>query len=307
MSTSVLYDVPGPRTRQRVRIGSIAAGVVLLGVLFVVYRRLDAQEQFAAEKWAPLFEPGHEAFGQVWDLLLEALVKTLQAAVLAMAFSLVIGTLLAVTRFVSAPWYRWAVVGLVELLRGVPVVLAIFFASRVLPEVGVDLSILWYLVIGLTAYNSVVIAEIVRAGINALPKGQTEAAYAIGLTRGQTLRLVLLPQAFRIMLPALISQLVVVLKDTSLGAFIGYQELLRTGGFLVQNLANPIQTYLLIAVLFIAINYLLSKFAEYVERRLRRSGRGAPPVPVPGETDESGLAPAPVGSATTAPPGATGG
>lgn len=307
MSTSVLYDVPGPQTRRRIMLGSIAAGIVLIGVLFVVYLRLAAQDQFAAEKWSPLFNPSHEVFDQVWDLLLDGLVKTLQAAALAMAFSLVIGTLLAVTRFVSAPWYRWAVVGLVEFLRGVPVVLAIFFASRVLPEVGIDLSILWYLVIGLTAYNAVVIAEIVRAGINALPKGQTEAAYAIGLTRGQTLGLVLLPQAFRIMLPALISQLVVVLKDTSLGAFISYQELLRTGSLLVQNLFNPIQTYLLIALMFIVINYLLSKLAEYVERALGRSGRGAPALPVPGETDESGLAPAPVGSATTAPPGATGG
>jgi glutamate transport system permease protein len=159
-------------------------------------------------------------------------------------------------------------VSVIELLRGVPVVMAIFFASRVLPQVGVDLSLVWYLVIGLTAYNSVVIAEIIRAGVQALPRGQTEAAYAIGLTRGATLRLVLLPQAFRIMLPALIGQLVVVLKDTSLGAFIGYEELLRRGNIGVQNLHNPIQLYLVIAGMFITINLAVSRLATVVERRI---------------------------------------
>src|SRR5207248_2360928 len=119
----------------------------------------------------------------------------------------------------------------------------------------------WFLVIGLTAYNMVIIAEIVRAGVNSLPKGQREAGESLGLTRWQVLSTVQLPQAFRTMLPALISQLVVVLKDTSLGLIISYQELVRTAGILVQNLSNPIQTYLIIAVVFIVINYALSKLA----------------------------------------------
>jgi glutamate transport system permease protein len=130
---------------------------------------------------------------------------------------------------------------------------------------------MWYVVIGLTAYNSVVIAEIIRAGVNSLPRGQGEAAMAIGLTRGQTLRLILLPQAFRVMLPALISQLVVVLKDTSLGAFIGWQELLRTGTLIKESTDNPIQMYLVIGAMFIIVNYLLGRLAQYVERRLSRS------------------------------------
>jgi glutamate transport system permease protein len=279
MSTStdaVLYDAPGPRARRRTRTFSVVALLVLIAAGYVVYRRLDQQGQFEAEKWSPLFNPNDPLFSQVWRLLWEGLKRTLQAAALAMLFSLVIGTLLAVTRITAAAWYRWAVVGLIELLRGIPVVIAIFFASRVLPELGVDLPLLWFLVIGLTAYNSVVIAEIIRSGVAALPKGQSEAAYAVGLTRGQALRLILLPQAFRIMLPALISQLVVVLKDTSLGAFISYEELLRTGNIIVQNLSNPIQTYLLVAVIFIVINYLLSKLAVYVEHRLSRSRASKP-------------------------------
>jgi glutamate transport system permease protein len=178
----------------------------------------------------------------------------------------------------SAIWYRWAIVGVIELLRGIPVVIAIFFAARVLPEFGIDLPVLWFLVIGLTAYNMVIIAEIVRAGVNSLPRGQGEAGAALGLTRWQVLRTILLPQAFRTMLPALISQLVVVLKDTSLGFIVSYQELVRTAGILVQNLGNPIPIYLVIAGIFILINYLLSRFAVVVEHRLSRGRKASSSV-----------------------------
>ena len=271
MSTSVLYDAPGPRSKRRILIGSIIAGLALIGVVWLVAAKLDKQGQFEKEKWSPLVDPSDDSFNPVWKLIWEALQNTLQAAVLAMLFSLIIGTLLAVSRITAARWYRWGVVGLIELLRGVPVVIAIFFAARVLPEAGVDLSTMWFLVIGLTAYNSVIIAEIVRAGVNSLPRGQGEAAESLGLRRWQVLSNVLLPQAFRVMLPALISQLVVVLKDTSLGFIISYQELVRTAGIIIQNLRNPIQTYLLVAVMFILINYALSRLAIYVERRLSRS------------------------------------
>lgn len=268
---SVLYDIPGPRSRRRILVGSVLAGLVVLAVLVVVVLRLAEQEQFTAEKWGPLLDPTTEEFPLVWARIWFGLQNTLAAASLAVVFSLAVGTLLAVTRLVSAPWYRWLVVGLVELLRGLPVVVTIYFAARALPALGVDLPILIYLVIGLTLYNSVIIAEIIRAGVNSLPKGQSEAASALGLTRGQSLRLVQLPQAFRIMLPALISQLVVVLKDTALGFIILYPELLRTGQIIVQTTDNPLQMYFVIAVIFIVINYALGRLATYVEKRLSRS------------------------------------
>ncbi len=276
MSASVLYDAPGPRAKRRVLTGGVVAGALLLAVLAVVSMRLIAAGQFTSAKWGPLIDPAADEFSPVWNLIGQALGNTLAAAVLAMLFSLVLGTALAVSRLTSALWYRWVIVGVIELLRGVPVVIAIFFASRVLPEFGVDLPVLWFLVIGLTAYNMVIIAEIVRAGVNSLPRGQREAGEALGLTGWQVLRTVQLPQAFRAMLPALISQLVVVLKDTSLGFIISYQELVRTAGILVQNLNNPIQTYLVIGVIFILINYALSKLAVAVERRLRSGKKAAP-------------------------------
>jgi glutamate transport system permease protein len=141
-------------------------------------------------------------------------------------------------------------------------------------------------VIGLTAYNAVVIAETVRSGVVSLPRSQVEAASAIGLTRGQSLRLVQLPQAFRIMLPALISQLVVVFKDTSLGFIILFPEAISFARIAIQTLSNPLQLYFVIAVLFIAINYLLSRFAQWVERRLSRAVPAAATKPAV-FTDES--------------------
>jgi glutamate transport system permease protein len=271
MTASVLYDAPGPVTRRRTLISSVVAGAIIAAVLVLVAFRLAASGQFDGERWSPMFNPADGDFAAVWNLLGNALVATLTAAALTLVLALVIGTALTVTRITAAPWYRWLVVGVVELLRGVPVVIAIFFAARVLPEVGLDLPLLWYLVIGLTAYNSVIIAEIIRAGVQSLPRGQSEAGYSLGLTRGQVLSTILLPQAFRIMLPALISQLVVIVKDTSLGFIITYQEFVRTANLIIQELQNPIQIYLLVAVIFIVINYSLGKLAEYVERRLSQA------------------------------------
>jgi glutamate transport system permease protein len=294
---SALYDVPGPRARRRTLIGTIVAAVALLAIAVVVIQRLAEQGQFTAEKWGPLLDPTNEAMPQVWSLLIGlGLRNTLAAASLAVVASLVLGTLIAVTRLVSAPWYRWLVVGVVELLRGLPVVVLIFFAARVLPEIGVELpgagretNTLFYLVIGLTLYNMVIIAEIIRAGVNSLPRGQAEAASAIGLTRWQSLRMILLPQAFRTMLPALISQLVVILKDTALGFIISYPELLRESQIIVQTTKNPLQMYFVVAVIFILINYSLGKLAEYVERRLSRA-RKVPAAVAPPDLVEAGRA-----------------
>lgn len=275
MTTQVLYEEPGPRAKRRSLFFSVAVGVLMLAVLTWVLVTLGSQGQLTVEKWGPLIDPTNGTFGPLWSLLGLGLLNTLLAAVLAMAFSLVLGTTLALSRITAAAWYRWAVVGLIELLRGVPVVIAIFFASRVLPEFGVDLSMIWYLVIGLTAYNMVIIAEIVRAGILALPQGQAEAAFAVGMTRGQVLRTVQLPQAFRAMLPALISQLVVILKDTSLGFIISYEEFVRQGQIIIQLLGNPIQTYFVIAVVFIVLNYALTRLAIWVEHRVSHGRKAA--------------------------------
>ena len=283
MSTeSVLYDAPGPRARRRALIGTVIATVLLLGLVGMALKRLADEGQFSMELWGPLIDPSDENFDAVWSLLLRGLRATLVAAALAIVLSLVLGTALGTARLMLGRGPRVPLVGFIELVRGLPVVITIYYVWQVLPELGIDVGPLpgenglWYLVIGLALYNSVILAEILRAGVLALPKGQGEAARAIGMTEGLVMRTVLLPQAFRIMLPAVISQLVVILKDTSLAAILGlYIELLRRGNIIAQNLDNPIQTLTVVGLIFIILNYTLSKIAEWSERRLGRSSTAA--------------------------------
>ena len=282
-SETVLYDAPGPRARRRALIGTIIVSLMIVALAYVVVNRLADQGQFSMELWGPLINPGEDNFAAAWRFIGRGLQATLIAAALAIALSLVVGTLLGVARMMLGRAGRIPLVGAIELFRGLPVVITIFYIYQVLPEIGVDVSALpgddglWYLVIGLTLYNSVIIAEIVRAGVASLARGQGEAARAIGMTERQTMRTVLLPQAFRIMLPALISQLVVVLKDTSLAAILGmYIELLKRGQLLASNLDNPIQALFVVGVIFIVINYGLSRLAVWTERRLAGRGAGRP-------------------------------
>ena len=258
MSEAVLYDVAGPRGRRRILLGSVAGVLLVVAVLGVAVARLAAKGSLDPELWRVLTE------GAVQRLIGRGLVATLRAAVVAMVLSMAVGAVLA---GVARPAGAW-----VELFRGLPLLLMILFLFLALPAVGITISVFWALVAGLTLYNSAVLGEIFRAGILSLPKGQTEAAYAIGLRRGQTLRLILVPQAVRRMLPALISQLVTLLKDTSLGFVIGYAELLRNGRTAVEFLGGrySIPIYTAIAVVYIAVNASLSFLARWLDRRTRR-------------------------------------
>ena len=299
---TTLYDAPGPRARRVTVVGSIVVAVlILLGAYFLVYRPLAARGEFTMDKWGALLDPSNDDFAALWKRMLDGFRATLTAAVLAVLGSLMLGTLLGLARIQLKALSKRHFTGLpapvavllraltialdvisrvfVEVFRGIPVVITIVFVWLGLPALGVELGpLLWYLVLGLILYNTVVIAEILRSGMEGLPPGQREAAASLGLSIGQTSRLILLPQAFRIMLPALISQLVVVLKDTSLGFIIGYEELLRITSQIVQVLDNQIQMYVVVGAIFIVINYGLSKLAGYVQRRLARGKTRVPPT-----------------------------
>ncbi len=313
--SSVLYDAPGPRAKRNALIGSIIGAAVIVGLIAIVIKRLADRGQFAAEKWDPLINPSDPVFSQVWNLLRSGFQSTLTAAVLAIVLSLVFGVLLGTIRMsltaAHAPRFslpnglRWLVVIFIELARATPVVLMIYFVAQVFPQFNIRLSAdgavrnLWYLVIALTLYNSVIISEILRAGVNSLPSGQREAGLAIGLTPLRTLQLIQLPQAFRVMLPALISQLVVTLKDTSLAAvaLVGFTEALNQGKVVTQALHNPIQVYFVIGLIFILLNYLLGKLAGLVERKLAKRTAGGhvdvTAVGVAGGTDQAATTIAP--------------
>ncbi|HEX6935163.1 MAG TPA: amino acid ABC transporter permease [Actinomycetes bacterium] len=279
----VLFDAPGPRTRRRVALWSTVAGVLLAALLVLVVVRLAQRGIFDAERWDIFTEDT-----ETWEALLRrGLGATLKAAGLAAVIALTAGALVAVARTSERRWVRVPAAVLIELFRGLPVVLLMFFSALAL-----DLSIFNAVVLGLVLYNTAVIAEILRAGIQSLPRGQREAALAIGLTPGQTMRMILLPQAVRRMLPSLVSQLVVLLKDTSLGYIVGYVELLRVNRELRDFFGSEyiFSLFLVTAALYIGVNFALSRVATYLERRgsSRAAGGVAPLQPAEGVARDSG-------------------
>ncbi|MEA4943670.1 MAG: amino acid ABC transporter permease [Propionicimonas sp.] len=276
--TSVLFDVPGPKARARYRVVAVVGGVVLLAILaFIVYRMLDLPEpttrprnnQFTAEKWMPFLT------SSAWvNYLLPGLLGTLLAAVVSVVLSLLFGVLLGIGRLVRLRWVRWVCGVFVEFFRSVPVLMMMIFAYYAgvyALRITGSISPFFGVVVGLTLYNSCVIAELVRSGVNALPKGQKEAGLAIGLTPMVTLTTILLPQALTAMAPSMLSQLVVILKDSALGYMINYLELMRAGTNLASVFGNLIPTMIVLAVMYIIINSLLTRAATAVRGRLRRA------------------------------------
>ncbi|MFE3544852.1 amino acid ABC transporter permease [Nocardia sp. NPDC059177] len=267
---SVLFDAPGPRAQAR-HIGySVLVGVAIAAAAVWLFLAFEEKGQFTAEKWKPFLEAG------VWETyLLPGLQGTLLAAAISIVGALVFGMLFGVLRMSDHRWVRWVAGAIVELARAIPVLILMIFLFAVFGEYKLfrsdDLA-LAAVVIALVIYNASVIAEIVRAGIKSLPKGQTEAAAALGMRKGQLMRLVLLPQAVTAMLPALVSQMVVVLKDTALGYQITYVELVRSGQQEGAILGNPIPALMVVALIMITINMALTFLATRLEKRLR-SGR----------------------------------
>jgi glutamate transport system permease protein len=264
--SAVLYDAPGPRARRRERVGSIVAGLVVLGLLYFAYRQLDSRDQWEPERWQVFTDPPlSQSAEDVWrSMLVTGLGATLRAAAVSAVIAAVVGLVLAIARMATVRWVRWPTTAVIEFFRGLPVVLLMFFGV-----IALGLPIFSGVVFGLVIYNSAIIAEILRAGIVSLPKGQSEAAYAIGLSRTQTLLTILLPQAVRRMLPSLVSQLVVLLKDTSLGFIIGYAELLQGLRNNTQFFGQRywFQFFVVGAAIYIAVNFTLSRLAVWLERR----------------------------------------
>jgi len=264
VTAPVLADALGPRGRRQARVASVAAAVVIVGVAALFVRRLQDRGQFDAALWRPFTIWG------TWKFLLIGLLTTLKAAGLAMALSLALGTLLALGRLARSFVVRLPAVVFVEFFRGLPLYVLILFCGFGLIDVGLEISKFQALVLGLTLYNSAILGEVFRAGILSLDRGQTEAAFAVGLGYWEAMLLVVVPQAFRRMIPAIVSQLVTLLKDTSLGFVILVEELLRRSQLAGQFFSNPLQAYAIAALMYVIVNYSLSRLARRLEIRQRR-------------------------------------
>jgi glutamate transport system permease protein len=269
--SSVLFDIPGPKARLRHRALAVVGAVAVIAlVAFVIYRFAD-EGQFDPELWSWI------QYENVQLELLAALGNTLKAFAVASVLALVFGAIFAAGRLSDHAIFRVPSTIIVEFFRAVPLVVMIFFFHY-----GISIGAPFYsVVVGLTLYNGSVLAEVFRAGVLALPKGQSEAAYAVGMRKTQVMQLVLLPQALRAMLPAIISQLVVLLKDTALGFLITYEELLRYARYLGASIefGRPlVPLTLVVGAMYIVMCLALTGLAKYLESRNRRSKKSSDDV-----------------------------
>jgi glutamate transport system permease protein len=265
----VLFDAPGPRARRRIRLITVLTALLVAGLLVIAALRFAAAGQLAPDRWAEFTQWPYIRF------LAVGLVQTLEATVVAGGIAFPLAMLLALGRLSSTKPIHWVCTAWIEFFRSIPLLLLVYVFVGGLPAIGINVPIFWKLVIPIFVCASAVIAEVLRAGILALPRGQSEAAFALGLTGPQTMRMVVLPQAIRLVVPSLVTQVISLLKDSTLGYAASYPELMKSATNLTAFTHHLIQTYLVVAAIYVVINLLLSLLARRLERGRRdRPGAG---------------------------------
>jgi len=262
MATSVLFDAPGPRTVARHRLYTVVSLIALLALVAYAVKRLADAGQFEYALWEPFVTPRY------LTAILEAWRDTVVMAVLSVLGAVVFGLIFGVGKFSEHRPVRWTAWLVVEFFRAVPVImLMIFCFYAIFVDMPIARGAFWSVVLALTLYNGAVLAEVFRAGVNAVPRGQAEAAYAIGMRKTQVMNIVLLPQAVKIMIPAIISQCVVAVKDTSLILIVFGVGLTTIAKQLPQSFHNIVPTTLVVGGCYVITNLVLMVLANVVQRK----------------------------------------
>jgi His/Glu/Gln/Arg/opine family amino acid ABC transporter permease subunit len=258
-----LFENPDSRTRAFLRVGTIIGALVLLGVAAVVVLRFYRAGQFAPRYW------NFFAWGTTWKFLLSGLVGTMASGAMAALIALTFGLVLMAGRLSRILPIRWIAVALIEFLRGVPSLLLIYFCFLVLPPLGIKMNSYWMVTLPIGLNTAAVVAEVYRSGVLAVPRGQTEAAASLALAEWQVFFDVVFPQAIRYVIPSLLAQLVIVIKDTTFGYVVTYGELMQNARVLVANYSSLVPVYLIVAMIYFGINYGLSKASRSLNEGLR--------------------------------------
>lgn len=259
-----LYEAPGPKTRRRIVIGTIIASLLVLALVAMAVMQFYKTGQLDEKYWSFFLKPS------TWLYLGEGFLGTIKVAVVAGAISLVLGLVLMLGRTSGIRLLAAVSRIIIDFFRGVPSLLLIYFFFLVIPTYGIRMPSFWMITLPVALAASGVLAEVFRAGVNAVPKGQTEAALSIGLTPHQTMFKIVLPQALRIVVPSLISQLVVVVKDTTVAYVVSYPDLMQNARVLITNNDALVSTYFVVAIIYILVNYGINHLSIMLARR---SGR----------------------------------
>lgn len=256
-----LYEAPGPKTKRKIMVGTAVSAVAVAIILLAILGRFYATGQLDARYWTFFLE------WSTWRFLLQGFAGTVRVALTAGAISLVLGMLLMLGRVSSIKPLSVVCRVVIDFFRGVPSLLLIYFFFLIVPQYGIKMSSFWMLTLPVALAASGVLAEVFRAGVNAVPKGQVEAAMSIGLSPAKTMRKIVLPQAVRYVIPSLISQLVVVVKDTTVAYVVSYPDLMQNARVLITSYDALVSVYFTIALIYILINYAINKASVAVANR----------------------------------------
>ncbi|VEG26740.1 amino acid ABC transporter permease [Actinomyces howellii] len=267
--SALLFDAPGPRARRRILIVSVLVTVLLAAAVAAALAQLAQTGQLDYPKWR--YFAGQSVVRYLGRALRDTLTVTAASAVLSFPLGVVLGW----ARLGAGRVGKVVVGAWIDAMRAIPMLLLIYFFLLVVPRWGLTLSPFWMLSVPIVMCTSATTAEVFRSGVLSLDRGQSEASLALGLSRGQTMRLVLAPQALRIMLPTLITQLVVILKNSSLGYVVAYAELMYAARLLESSAKATVlldvylPVYIIVALLYIGLNWSLGALARRIEARTR--------------------------------------
>ena len=256
----ILFGDPSPQARTIHRAASVIAAAVLLLLAAGMVYRFHAAGQLDARLWKFFALP------TTWAFLGKGLLGTLQSAAMAAAIALGLGLVLLLGRLSLLRFVRWPSIAVIEFLRGTPTLLLIYVCFLVLPPLGVKLSTYWMLTLPIGLSTAAVVAEVYRAGVLAVPRGQTDAARSLGMTEIQVFFAIVFPQALRYIVPALVAQLVIVVKDTTFGYVVTYGELMQNAKVLIANYHTLVPVYLVVALIYCLVNYAISGASKRLGR-----------------------------------------
>lgn len=252
----ILFAAPSPQARKLTRVASAVAVAVLVLVAAAIVYQFHSAGQLEPRLWQFFARP------TTWAFLGAGLLGTLASAATAAAIALALGLVLLLGRLAKPRFVRWPSIAVIEFLRGTPTLLLIYVCFLALPSVGIKLPTYWMLTLPIGLSTAAVVAEVYRAGVLAVPRGQTDAARSLGLTEAQVFRHIVFPQALRYIVPALVAQLVIVVKDTTFGYVVTYGELMQNAKVLIANYSSLVPVYLVVAALYCLVNYAISRASK---------------------------------------------
>ena len=262
----VLYEPPGPKAKRKIAVATVISLVLLAWLIYSVVYQFYITEQLAEEKWIFFTR------ATTWKFMGEGILGTLEAAISAGILALAIGFVLMLGRISKIKLLRGIATVLIEITRGVPTLLLIYFVFLGFPKMGIIVPAFFRVVLPVAVSACGLVAEVLRSGVNAVPKGQTEAALSLGMREYKVFFKIVLPQALRYVIPALIAELVIVVKDTTFAYIVNFPDLMQNSMVLISNYDALVPVYLVTAVIYILINFILNKISEGIARKRNSIG-----------------------------------